>query len=43
MITDNDSKPKPSKVEAIKAQSDFLRGTILEGLADTETALKDLL
>ena len=37
MTTDSDSKPKPSKVEAIKTQSDFLRGTILEGLADTST------
>jgi sulfite reductase (NADPH) hemoprotein beta-component len=33
----NDSAPKPSKVEGIKASSDFLRGTILEGLADTST------
>jgi sulfite reductase (NADPH) hemoprotein beta-component len=37
MTSDNDSSPKPSKVEVIKAESDFLRGTILEGLADANT------
>ena len=37
MTIDSDSKPKPSKVELIKEHSDFLRGTILEGLADAST------
>ncbi|MBO08635.1 MAG: sulfite reductase [Acidobacteria bacterium] len=37
MTADTDPGPKPSKVEVIKAESDFLRGTILEGLADTST------
>ena len=37
MSVDNSSSPKPSKVEEIKAESDFLRGTILEGLADAST------
>ncbi|MFP6854603.1 MAG: sulfite reductase, partial [Opitutales bacterium] len=37
MIANNDSSSKPSKVEIIKEQSDFLRGTILEGLTDAST------
>jgi len=37
MAADTDPSPKPSKVEVIKAESDFLRGTILEGLADAST------
>ena len=37
MISTSDSRPKPSKVEGIKASSDYLRGTILEGLADNST------
>ncbi|MGE4550112.1 MAG: NADPH-dependent assimilatory sulfite reductase hemoprotein subunit, partial [Opitutales bacterium] len=37
MTSKRDSSAKPSKVETIKAASDFLRGTILEGLADAST------
>ncbi len=37
MISTSDSSPKPSKVEDIKVSSDYLRGTILEGLADAST------
>ena len=33
----SEEPPKRSKVEGIKEASDFLRGTILEGLADTST------
>ena len=37
MISDPEKSKKLSKNELIKEKSDFLRGTILEGLADSST------
>jgi len=37
MISDSQSAPQLHKIEGIKARSDYLRGTILEGLADVST------
>ncbi len=37
MISDNQTPHKLHKNESIKERSDYLRGTILEGLADTST------
>ncbi len=37
MISDSNAAKPPSKVELIKDASNYLRGTILEGLADTST------
>ena len=37
MISESQSAPKLHKNEGIKAGSRYLRGTILEGLADTST------
>lgn len=37
MTSESESAKKPSKNETIKGNSCFLRGTILEGLADTST------
>ena len=37
MISETETSPKPSPVELIKESSNYLRGTILEGLADTST------
>ncbi len=37
MIADNDSAPQLHKNEGIKTRSQYLRGTILESLADTST------
>ena len=37
MISDSEAPKKLSKNESIKENSDFLRGTILEGLADDST------
>ncbi|MEM7792185.1 MAG: sulfite reductase, partial [Verrucomicrobiota bacterium] len=37
MISESQTTPKLHKNEGIKARSNFLRGTILEGLADTTT------
>ena len=37
MISDSQSAPKLHKNEGIKDRSDYLRGTILEGLADVST------
>jgi hypothetical protein len=38
MISDSEVPKKLSKNESIKENSDFLRGTILEGLADDSPA-----
>ncbi len=37
MISESSSAPSPSKVEVIKANSHYLRGTLAQSLADTST------
>ena len=39
MISDPEKSKKLSKNEGIKEQSNFLRGTILDGLSDSSTGL----